>query len=238
MLGREVPVRERRNQAHHPKPKSPELLAIAFNQVWSRDITKLFGPVKWTCFYRYVILDIFSRYMVGWLIAPDESSVLAMQRIAGTCEKQNVLPGQLTIHADRGSSMKSKPVALLLGDLGITKSHSRPYVSDDNPYPESQFETLKCFVRAFRTASAPSKRGELFARSFPLVQRRAPPQRDQTADSGNGPLGQGRTGCQPVGSVIELINPILRGRVNYFAAGNPGWSFGFIQDGVKKSGAP
>jgi putative transposase len=136
-------VRERRDQARHPHYKAPELLATAPNQVWSWDITKLLGPVKWSYFYLYVILDIFSRYVVGWMIAPNESSALAKRLIAETCEKQNVLPGQLTIHADRGSSMKSKPVALLLADLGITKSHSRPHVSDDNPYSESQFKTLK-----------------------------------------------------------------------------------------------
>jgi putative transposase len=136
-------VRERRDQAQHPHYKAPELLATAPNQVWSWDITKLLGPVKWSYFYLYVILDIFSRYVVGWMIAPHESSTLAKRLIAETCEKQNVLPGQLTIHADRGSSMKSKPVALLLADLGITKSHSRPHVSDDNPYSESQFKTLK-----------------------------------------------------------------------------------------------
>jgi putative transposase len=136
-------VRERRDQARHPHYKAPELLATAPNQVWSWDITKLLGPVKWSYFYLFVILDIFSRYVVGWMIAPNESSALAKRLITETCEKQNVLPGQLTIHADRGSSMKSKPVALLLADLGITKSHSRPHVSDDNPFSESQFKTLK-----------------------------------------------------------------------------------------------
>jgi putative transposase len=104
---------------------------------------KLLGPVKWTYFYLYVILDIFSRYVVGWMIAHYESSALAKRLITETCQKQNVSPGQLTLHADRGPSMKSKPVALLLADLGVTKSHSRPYVSDDNPYSESQFKTLK-----------------------------------------------------------------------------------------------
>jgi putative transposase len=136
-------VRERRDQARHPRYKAPELLATAPRQVWSWDITKLLGPVKWTYFYLYVILDIFSRYVVGWMIAPHESSALAQRLIAETCEKQGVRPGQLTIHADRGSSMKSKPVALLLSDLGVTKTHSRPHVSDDNPYSESQFKTLK-----------------------------------------------------------------------------------------------
>lgn len=136
-------VRERRNQARHPHYKAPELLATAPNQVWSWDITKLLGPVKWTYFYLYVILDIFSRYVVGWMIAPHESSALAKRLIGETCEKQKVQPGQLTIHADRGASMKSKPVALMLADLGVTKTHSRPHVSDDNPYSESQFKTLK-----------------------------------------------------------------------------------------------
>jgi putative transposase len=136
-------VRERRAQARHPHYKAPELLATGPNQVWSWDITKLLGPVKWTYFYLYVILDIFSRYVVGWMVAPGESSALAQRLIGETCAKQNVVPGQLTIHADRGPSMKSKPVALMLADLGVTKTHSRPHVSDDNPYSESQFKTLK-----------------------------------------------------------------------------------------------
>jgi putative transposase len=143
VLGKAGEIRERRNQARHPQYKAPELLATAPNQVWSWDITKLLGPVKWTCFYLYVILDLFGRYVVGWMLAHCERSSLAKRLIAETCEKQNVQPGQLTIHADRGSSMKSKPVALLMVDLGITKSHSRPYVSDDNPYSESQFKTMK-----------------------------------------------------------------------------------------------
>lgn len=143
ILGEAGEIRERRNQARHPQYQAPELLATAPNQVWSWDITKLLGPVKWTYFYLYVILDLFSRYVVGWMIAHHEGSALAKRLIAETCEKQNVRSGQLTIHADRGPSMKSKPVALLLADLGITKSHSRPYVSDDNPYSESQFKTLK-----------------------------------------------------------------------------------------------
>lgn len=136
-------VRERRDQVRHPHYKAPELLATTTNQVWSWDITKLLGPVKWSYFYLYVILDIFSRYVVGWMVADCENSVLAKRLIGGTCEKQNIVPGQLTIHADRGSSMKSKPVALLMADLGITRTHSRPHVSDDNPYSESQFKTLK-----------------------------------------------------------------------------------------------
>jgi putative transposase len=143
VLGGAGEVHERRDQARHPQYKAPELLATAPNQVWSWDITKLLGPVKWTYFYLYVILDILSRYVVGWMMAQHESSALAQRLIAETCEKQNIQPGQLTIHADRGPSMKSKPVALLLSDLGVTKTHSRPHVSDDNPYSESQFKTLK-----------------------------------------------------------------------------------------------
>ena len=136
-------VKERRNQLRHPVYSKPELLATAPNRVWSWDITKLLGPVKWTYFYLYVIMDIFSRYVVGWMIAPAESAVLAERLIGETCAKQNIERDQLTIHADRGLSMKSKPVALLLADLGITKTHSRPHTSDDNPYSESQFKTLK-----------------------------------------------------------------------------------------------
>jgi putative transposase len=136
-------IKERRNQVRHPHYKAPELLATAPNQVWSWDITKLRGPGKWNYFCLYVILDIYSRYVVGWLVADRETSNLASYLIYETCRKQNIIPGQLTIHADRGSSMRSKSVALLMSDLGITKSHSRPHVSDDNPYSESQFKTLK-----------------------------------------------------------------------------------------------
>jgi putative transposase len=136
-------VKERRNQLTYPVYQKPELLATAPNQVWSWDITKLLGPAKWSYFYLYVILDIFSRYVVGWMIAPAESAALAEKLIKETCAKQNIEKGQLTVHADRGSSMRSKPVALLLADLGVTKTHSRPYTSDDNPFSESQFKTLK-----------------------------------------------------------------------------------------------
>jgi putative transposase len=135
--------RERRRQATHPAAVKPELIATAPNQVWSWDITKLHGPAKWTCYYLYVILDIFSRYATGWMVATGESAALAEKLIAATCAKQHISAGQLAIHADRGSSMTSKPVAFLLADLGITQSHSRPHVSNDNPYSESQFKTLK-----------------------------------------------------------------------------------------------
>ena len=135
--------RERRNQLVHPAYVKPELLAIVPNQVWSWDITKLKGPVKWTCFHLYVILDIFSRHVVGWLIADRESAELAEQLIADTVGRHDVEPGMLTLHADRGTSMRSKPVAALLVDLDVAKSHSRPYVSDDNPFSEAQFKTMK-----------------------------------------------------------------------------------------------
>jgi putative transposase len=136
-------VKERRRQVCRPHYAKPELLATGPNQVWSWDITKLKGPVKWTYYYLYVIMDIFSRYVVGWMVAHRELSALARKLIAETCAKQMIQPDQLLIHADRGSSMTSKPVALLMADLGVTKSHSRPSVSNDNPYSESQFKTMK-----------------------------------------------------------------------------------------------
>src|SRR5258706_11009408 len=143
ILRAESGSRERRDQLRHPNYSKPELLATKPNQVWSWDITKLLGPVKWTYYYLYVILDIFSRYVVGWMVAHQESAALAERLIAATCDKQAIVPAQLTIHADRGSSMTSKPVALLLADLGITRTHSRPHVSNDNPFSEAQFKTLK-----------------------------------------------------------------------------------------------
>ena len=134
---------ERRAQATHPPKVKPELQTCEPNGVWSWDITKLAGPAKWTYYYLYVIIDIYSRYVPGWLLADRESATLAEQLLADTCFRQNISYGQLSIHADRGSSMASKPVALLLADLGVTKSHSRPHVSNDNPYSESNFKTLK-----------------------------------------------------------------------------------------------
>ena len=136
-------VKERRNQLSHPAYRKPELLATSPNQVWSWDITKLLGPVKWSYFHLYVIMDIFSRYVVGWMLAHRETGGLAEKLIRETYARQNIGEGQLTLHADRGTSMKSKPVALLLSDLGVTKTHSRPHTSDDNPYSEAQFKTLK-----------------------------------------------------------------------------------------------
>ena len=136
-------VRERRAQRRHPVYAAPELLATAPNQLWSWDITRLKGPEKWTYFSLYVLLDVFSRYVVGWLVAPRESATLAERLMATSCARQRILPGQLTIHADRGAAMTSKPVAFLLADLGVTKTHSRPHTSNDNPYSEAQFKTLK-----------------------------------------------------------------------------------------------
>ncbi len=140
-------VRERRDQLERTTPKAwPELLATRPNELWSWDITKLLGPAKWNYFRLYVILDVYSRYTVGWMIAERESAQLAKRLIAETCDKEEIVPGRLTVHAprlSRGSSMRSKPVAMLLADLGVTKTHSRPHVSNDNPYSESHFKTLK-----------------------------------------------------------------------------------------------
>ena len=143
LLRSENEVRERRNQRTHPSYRKPELLATRPNTVWSWDITKLLGPVKWTYFYLYVILDIFSRYVVGWMIAGRESAELAGLLIEETCLKQGIDFNQLTIHSDRGPAMKAKTMAQLLANLGITKSFSRPHVSNDNPFSESHFKTLK-----------------------------------------------------------------------------------------------
>jgi len=143
LLAAEGETQPRRDQLVHPPYAKPELLATAPNQLWSWDITKLLGPAKWTYCYLYVILDVYSRYAVGWMVAHREQAELAERLIAETLAKQAIPAGQLTLHADRGSSMTSKPVACLLADLGVTKSHSRPHVSNDNPYSEAQFKTLK-----------------------------------------------------------------------------------------------
>jgi putative transposase len=158
-------VKERRDQVRRPHYAAPELLATRPNEVWSWDITKLLGPVKWTYFYLYVILDIFSRYVVGWMIAPHESAVLAERLIAETCAKYAIAPGQLTLHADRGGAMRSKPVALLLADLGVVKTHSRPYVSNDNPFSEAQFRTLK-YCPQFPNRFGSIEDGRAFGQEF------------------------------------------------------------------------
>jgi putative transposase len=143
ILSANLEVKERRDQLRHPQYAAPELLATRPNELWSWDITKLLGPAKWTYFYLYVILDVFSRYVVGWMVADRESATLARRLILETTDRQGIEPGELTVHADRGPSMKSQLVAQLLADLGITKTHSRPHVSNDNPYSESHFKTLK-----------------------------------------------------------------------------------------------
>lgn len=136
-------VRERRDQLRHPAYTRPELLATGPNQLWSWDITKLKGPHPWSCFHLYVVLDVYSRKAVGWLVALRESATLAVELIRQSCQREGICRDQLTVHADRGPSMRSKPVAYLLADLGVTKTHSRPYTSTDNPYSEAQFKTLK-----------------------------------------------------------------------------------------------
>ena len=158
-------VKERRDQVRRPHYSAPELLATHPNEVWSWDITKLLGPAKWTYFYLYVILDIFSRYVVGWMLAPREHTALAERLIAETCAKQAIQPGQLTVHADRGAAMTSKPVALLLADLGVTKTHSRPQVSNDNPFSEAQFKTLK-YCPAFPERFGSLEDGRAFGHHF------------------------------------------------------------------------
>jgi putative transposase len=143
ILAANAPVRERRDVLRHPQYAAPELLATRSKELWSWDITKLLGPTKWSYFYLYVIMDVFSRKVVGWMVAENESAALARKLIFETAERQGIEPGTLTVHADRGASMRSKLVAELMADLGITKTHSRPHVSNDNPYSESNFKTLK-----------------------------------------------------------------------------------------------
>ena len=143
ILAANQPVRERRNQRSHPCYTKPELVATGPNQTWSWDITRLRGPKRWTSFYLYVLLDIFSRYVVGWMVADRENAALAATLIEETCLKQGIEPQVLTLHSDRGAPMTSKCTAQLLADLGVTRSLSRPQVSDDNPFSEAQFKTLK-----------------------------------------------------------------------------------------------
>jgi putative transposase len=143
ILAAQREVGERRNQLAHPAYARPELLAEEPNQVWSWDITKLKGPATWTYYYLYAILDVYSRYIVGFTVQYRESGGIAQALIAQAAEQQHITPGRLTLHADRGSSMTSKPVAFLLADLGVAKTHNRPYTSTDNPYSEAHFKTLK-----------------------------------------------------------------------------------------------
>jgi len=158
-------VRERRNQLRHPAYATPRLVATAPNQVWTWDITKLLGPAKWTYYYLYVILDIYSRYVVGWMLAHRESQHLAERLIRETLVKEGINRNQLMIHSDRGPAMRSQAVAQLLANLGVTKSHSRPHVSNDNPYSESQFKTLK-YRPDFPDRFVSQDHGLDFCRSF------------------------------------------------------------------------
>ena len=165
ILAAEQPVRERRNQLTHPHYAKPELVATAPNQTWSWDITRLLGPKRWTYFYLYVVLDIFSRYVVGWMVAERESAALATRLIEQTCLKQGIAPQVLTLHSDRGAPMTSKCTAQLLADLGVTRSLSRPQVSDDNPFSEAQFKTLK-YHPGFPGRFADLTAATAFCRSF------------------------------------------------------------------------
>jgi putative transposase len=165
LLAADGPVRDRRDQLTHPPYARPELLAERPNQVWSWDITKLLGPATWTYYYLYAILDVFSRYIVGWTVQHRETGPIAEQLITQTLTQQRIDRGQLTIHADRGSSMTSKPVAFLLSDLGVTKTHSRPYTSTDNPYSEAQFKTLK-YRPGFPARFASIEHARAFSREF------------------------------------------------------------------------
>ncbi len=155
-------VRERRRIRRHPLYKKPELLATAPNQVWSWDITYLRGPHKWEHYPLYTVLDIYSRYVVGWMIAEVESSDLARQLIAATALKQDIQPDQLTLHADNGAPMRGKPLSQLLIDLNITKSHNRPHTSDDNPFSEAHFKTLKYYPDRFTSLAE----AQVWARGF------------------------------------------------------------------------
>lgn len=165
LLEQDQASRERRNQLRHPEYKKPELLATGPNQVWSWDITKLRGPAKWTHYHLYTILDIYSRYVVGWMLANRESATMARRLIRESVEKQQVSKEQLTLHSDRGPSMSSQSVAQLLGTLGVSKSHSRPHVSNDNPFSESQFKTLK-YCPQFPDRFGSHEHALSFCRSF------------------------------------------------------------------------
>ncbi len=167
-------LRERRNQREHPQYTKPELVATGPNQCWSWDVTKLLGPKKWTYFYLYVLLDIFSRYVVGWMVADRENSALAGRLIEETCHKQGVKPRVLTLHSDRGAPMTSKCTAQLLADLGVTRSLSRPQVSDDNPFSEAQFKTLKYrpeFPTRFPHIGAAESHGQSFFNWYNLEHK-------------------------------------------------------------------
>ena len=184
VLGPNDEIRERRNQLRHPVYRKPELLAERPNQVWSWDITKLMGPTKWSYFYLYVILDIFSRRVVGWCVADAESAVLFRPLLDDAIAKHHVPPGQLTLHADRGGPMKAKATALLLADLGVTRSHNRPHTSNDNPFSESHFKTLKYQPRFPQRFGCIEDAKRLLPQLLRLVQPGSSSRRDRLDDSG------------------------------------------------------
>lgn len=165
VLASKAPVRERRAQRRHPAYAKPELVARRPNEVWSWDITRLLGPKTWSYLYLYVILDIYSRYVVGWMVASRENSALAGRLIQQSCLRHGVQPQVLTLHSDRGAPMTSQCTAQLLADLGVTRSLSRPQVSDDNPFSEAQFKTLK-YHPSFPGRFQNSEEAKTFCRSF------------------------------------------------------------------------
>ena len=187
ILAADQPVRERRNQREHPQYTKPELVATAPNQTWSWDITKLLGPTKWTYFYLYVVLDIFSRYAVGWMVADRENSALAGRLIEETCHKQGGQPQVLTLHSDRGAPMTSKCTAQLLADLGVTRSLSRPQVSDDNPLLRGPVQDPEVPPRLPWPLPRHHRRDRLLPNVLPLVQHRTSPWRDRDAHPGRRP---------------------------------------------------
>ena len=184
ILAADQPVRERRNQREHPQYTKPELVATASNQTWSWDITKLLGPTKWTYFYLYVVLDIFSRYAVGWMVADRENSALAGRLIEETCHKQGVQPQVLTLHSDRGAPMTSKCTAQLLADLGVTRSLSRPQVSRRQPLLRGPVQDPEVPPRLPWPLPRHHRRDRLLPNVLPLVQHRTSPWRDRDAHPG------------------------------------------------------
>ena len=188
LLGQNGEVRERRQQLRHPVYQKPELLAEGPNEVWSWDITKLMGPAKWTYFYLYVILDIFSRRVVGWCVADAETATLFKPLFDDAIGKHNVPPGQLTLHADRGGPMKAKATAFLLADLGVTRSHNRPHTSNDNPFSESHFKTLKYQPRFPKRFGCIEDAKSFLPALLRLVQPGSSPFRDRSDDPGPGAL--------------------------------------------------
>ena len=165
LLARHDEVRERRNVRRHPAYAKPELAASAPNQVWTWDITYLKTEARGQYFYLYVAIDLFSRFVVGWLIDMEESGLLARKLFAKSCQRQKVQPGQLTLHADRGGPMKSKTLKQLLSDMGVTPSHGRPRVSNDNPHSESGFKTLK-YSPKFPARFSSLEEAEIFCRDY------------------------------------------------------------------------